>query len=662
MKVSDLQEILDKHKADKSYKHRDLTWEQIDAKALLSFNRLSNELKIKVLKVCTHYKLTDINIVMRARFMAQTNLFLLCKMLGYDQVSDKEYTWTDGKTYSPHETVCNDFFVTKDPTQKDFKTFASKYVDKKKRLLLIPRGCFKSTIDMADVVQWIITYPEVTILILTGILDLAKDFVGEIKRHFTLEDADEKYSSLFDIKKNLKAATLKEGDLSLFQILFPEHCVPKDEGKGYEYQTPAVTQAEKECTVFAASIEQSLTGWHVGIMKLDDVVTNENSLTIDRLKAVNKQVSINSAMLHPFGFLDKIGTWYDSEDTYGQDIKQYRKAQEKGDDFHIKVFIRPAWWANEEARKAGKIEEEMTEQDYDLLFGDPENPHALTYQRLKEFRSENAEYFGIKYLNDPTSLHKVKFPLELLHRRTISANLIPGTGMIVTAIDTAYSTQSWADYTVITTALIYGGRFYIIDMQRGKYNEYELPAMIAATALKWKPKRICIEESTGVKWIGREIYREMDKLKTRSPLEFVSLGKGSKSSSKMMKAKPVLRYLGDDRLLFSNSCPNLEEMYDELSKFGTAAGLHDDIVDSLSLLLNQFSGYAEMEGKLTAQQANFNPDPFSKQGYDMIHGLGRYAGLQEMQTENPEMSHRDVIKAYFEAAQSDHDPLSDLLS
>jgi len=303
----------------------------------------------------------------------------------------------------------------------------------------------------------------------------------------------------------------------------------------------------------------------------------------------------------------------------------------------------------------------MTKADYDLLFGDPENPHALTYEVLKQKLRD--PYFAIKYLNDPTQMHVVKFKRELLIRRTIHANLLPGTGMIVTAVDTAYSTKSWADYTVIITALIYGGRFYIIDMQRGRYNEFELPAIIAGVALKWKPKRICIEESVGVKWLGREIYREMDKLKVRSPLEFVSLGLGNKANSKMMKAKPVLRYLGDERLLISNSCPNLAELYDELEKFGTAAATHDDIVDALAILVNQFASYAEMEGKLTAQQSDFVPDPNAKNFYDLVHGVGKFSkyNIQEMQMENPDASLQELAKqAQMDSAEASNDPLSEI--
>lgn len=659
MKIEELPQLLDKHRLDKNYKHRELTWEEIDPKALDSFSRLPEDQRAKVLNVCKHYGLTDFDIILRARYLAQTNLFFLCKMLGYADTSDKEYTWLDGKTYTLHEYVCNEFFVDKDPTFSTFKSFAMQYIDKKERLLLIPRGCFKSTIDMADCVQWIINFSEVTILILTGILELAKDFVGEIKGHFELEDGDDKFAKLFDIKKNLKARTLKDGSPSLFQILFAEHTIPQEEGKHYEYQTPACPASEKECTISAASIEQSLTGWHVGVLKLDDVVTNENSQTVDRIKNINKQVSINAAMLHPFGFIDKIGTWYDLEDTYGQDMKNFKKAQEKGEDFPIKILVRGAWWANEAARKVGKIEEEMQEQDYDLLFGDPENPHALTYKFLSA-KKKTDPYFWIKYLNDPTQLHQIKFPRELLIRKTIQASLVPGTGMIVSTVDTAYSTKSWADYTVIITALIYGGKFYIIDMQRGRFNEFDLPAIIAGVAFKWKPKRICIEESVGVKWLGREVYREMDKLRVRSPLEFVSLGFGNKANSKMIKAKPVLNYLGTDRLLFVNSCPSLEDLYEELSKFGTAASTHDDIVDALALLVNQFSSYAEMEARITAQQVEFNPDVRAREAYNQVYGLGKYAAYKDAQIENPEISPQQFVQNERESQSMGVDPLADL--
>lgn len=658
-----LEELCTKHKNDKNYQYRDYTWEQIDEMATKSATRLTAEHQEKLAKVCKTYGLNDAKRVARYRFMAQTNLFFLCKLLEkYRDTTDHEYVWTDGKVHNTHEEICNGFFVRKDPTLATFKAFAAQYIEKKERLLLVPRGGFKSSIDMADVVQWIICFPEITILVLTGVLSLANDFVGEIKGHFTLEDGGT--PDLFG-KKALRPRRMHDGSLSLFQVLFPEHCIPASDGKSFEYQTPAVSVVEKETTVFAASIEQNLAGWHVCVLKLDDVVTEENSQTVDRMKNINKKVSIDKAILHPFGFYDKIGTWYDSEDTYGQDIKSRDKYATEGEEYPMEVYIRAAWWANEAARKAGKIEEEMTADDYDLWFCEPGNPHSLTYEKLRFLRKTDP-WFAIKYLNDPTQMHVVKFPRELLVRRTVNAAELPGTGMIVTCIDTAYSTKSWADYTVIITALIYGGRFYIIDMKRGRYNEYELPAMIAATALQWRPKRICIEDTgKAEKYVQREVYREMDKLKIRVPIQMVALGQGSKASSKKTKAGPVLRFLGDDRLRFINTVPSLEDLYDELSKFGTAASTHDDIVDALAILINQFAAYADIEGKMTEASSNYVPDIKMKAFYDQTYGDGKYSKYNASNTalEFPDMAPQELAQqAAMDAIEAAKDPLGDLFS
>src|SRR5208337_1447359 len=282
MTNAQLQQWVDKHRQDKNYHLRDLTDEKFLELANASFNRLTPDRMKKVLKVCAAVKLTDVDLIVKSRFLAQTNLFALCRLLNYSDMSDQEYVWTDGTAHNTHEEICNEFFVRKDPTKKNFKEFSSvkNYIDKKERLLLVPRGGFKSTMNMADFVQWTITFPEVTILVLSGVLSLANKFVGEIKGHFTLEEGGTDFAGLFVEKKNFRPRTMDDGTPFLFQALFAEHCIPLDDGKASEFQTPAVSNRQKEPTVFSASIEQSLTGFHVCVLKLDDVVTNENSLTV----------------------------------------------------------------------------------------------------------------------------------------------------------------------------------------------------------------------------------------------------------------------------------------------------------------------------------------------------------------------------------------------
>lgn len=662
MNVSNLAQMVEQHKLDKNYQHRDKSWDQIDVLAKASFARLSPEKRAQVMKVCAAFGLIDEKTVIRARFMAQTNLFFLCHMLGYKDMWDHEYVWVDDTVHNTHEEICNDFFVRKDPTIKTFKEFASGYIEQKQRLLLVPRGGFKSTMNMADCVQWIISFPEVTILVLSGVLKLAEKFIGEIKGHFTLEEGSAEYLGLLFPKKSFRPKELNDDDgYSVFQMLFAEHCVPVDDGKAAEFQTPATSAKGKEPTVFGASIEQNLAGFHMGVLKLDDVVTNENSLTAERIKGVNKQVSINQAMLMPYGFYDKIGTWYDSEDTYGVDIKNSKKYEAQGLSFPMKIYIRAGWWPNNAARKTGKIPEEMTKADYGLWF---DHPSHLCYEFLAE-KFITDEYFAIKYLNDPTVMHTVKFPRELLVRKTCTGNELPGTGMIVTCIDTAYSQKSWADYTVIITALIFGGRFFIIDMVRGRFNEYELPAMIAATALKWKPKHICIEDTgKAEKYVQREAYREMDKLKVRCPIRMVTLGQGTSKKSKAAKAGPVLRYLGDDRMKFVNTCPGLEELYDEMSKFGTASSTHDDIVDALAILVNEFAGYADAQAKIQAAELDFSPDPKGTSFYNQVYGLGKFDkfNAHNLALGFPENAPDTLAKqAAEEAAYANNDPFADLM-
>jgi hypothetical protein len=401
----ELDKMVGQHRLDPNYQYRDAA--DFDARAKESWARLSKDRQSLVMAACTRVGLTDGELVVRARFLAQTNLFFLCKFLGYKDMSSDQYIWTDGTVHNTHEEICNDFFVRKDPTVKSFKLFANAYstnVDKKERLLLVPRGGFKSTMNMVDSIQYVLCWAETTILVLSGVLSLATAFVGEIKGHFTLEEGEAEWAGVYGFKKNLRPRKMEDGTFFLFHALFAEHCIPEDDGKASEFQTRAAVQL-REPTIFSASIEQSLTGFHVCVLKLDDVVTNENSLTIDRLKAVNKQVSINQAMLHPYGFYDKIGTWYDQEDTYGQDIKNSKKYEEEGDSFPMKIYVRPCWWPTDEAKKLGKIEEEMSETDYNYWFN---VPGQLTYEFLRN-KKKTDPYFAIKYLNDPTQMHVIKF-------------------------------------------------------------------------------------------------------------------------------------------------------------------------------------------------------------------------------------------------------------
>lgn len=665
MELAKLHEEYLAKRHDPNYQHRDLEDTEFMRLAEQAFSKLPPQQQEKVWSAWQQYGDGVHSNMIRYRYLAQTNLFFLCHILEkYNQA-----------TYHTHEYICNGFFVAKDPSFLTFEQFANQYTDLKRRMLLVPRNGFKSSLDMADCVQYIICYPEITILIMTGTLVLATDFVGEVKGHFTLEPTlqnDSRGRPTYR-PRNMMDKITGAWTPSMFQVLFAEHCVPPDEGKKTEFNTPACSVSDKEPSVRAASIEQTLSGMHFGVLKLDDVVTNENSTTPTRISAVNKQISINRGMLNPYGFVDVIGTWYDEHDFYGETLKnEEKRANEDGklsniigtidsgrfdSSVVVKTHLRACWWPNEEAKKQGKIEAEMTADDYVYWF-----PERLTYEFLKIEQQTDEFGFAIKYLNNPRVINRIKFPRELMVRKTIPSTMLPHQGMIVTVIDTAYSTQSWADYTVIITALIYGGRFYVVNMRRGRYNEYQLPAVIAEVGQQWKPKHISIEESVGVGWLQREIRREMTKLQISIPVQLVSLGKGSKSRNKAVKAKPLARLLGDDRFYFTTGCEGLADIYNELEQFtGTKDDKHDDIVSALSLLVEQYGAYAEQDGRvqgMLSQQA-FVSERQSAARHRLIHGLGEYSRYNASNDDNPQTAF-DVGQSIAQApAEPYSDPLLD---
>lgn len=675
MQLKQLRELYEKCRHTPNYQHKDTLDIDFLVAAKKSFSKLTDKQKDAVQKSWaaaikqSGEQLTKDTAeeMLRYRYLAQTSLFFLGNLLQtYSQM-----------TLSTHEEICNEFFVRKDPTFPTFEQFANQYTDLKDRMLLVPRGGFKSSIDIADCVQWIICYPGIAILILTGVYKLAGDFVGELRQHFTMMEnaaSDSKAKVTYKVR-DLTDRLTGEASGSMFQVLFPEHCIAPGEGGQFEFDSPASGGGDqREPTVRAASIEQALSGMHFGVLKLDDVVTNENCLTADRLEKINKQISVNRAMLHPYGFNDVIGTWYDERDYYGVTIKQEETfALEEGlldsirgsvdsgrfnSNVYVKVYLRSAWWPTAAAKAAGKIEEEMKKEDWEFWF-----PERLPYEFLIKEKKKDPDGFSIKYLNNPRLINRVKFPRELLLRRTIPHSQFPSQGIMVTAVDTAYSTKSWADYTVILTALIFGGRFYIVNMVRGRFSEYDLPAVIAGAGFKWKPKRIAIEDSVGVKWMGRELRREMDKLRISIPVEYCTLGYGSKLRSKQLKAKPVLRLLGDERLYFLNSCEGLEEIYGEMEKFtGTSDDAHDDIVSAISLLVEQFGGYADMDSRINAINMDYVTDRQTKARHDLIYGMGAYRqyNADQMLDDNP-VTAFDINSSPANIVHDSYrDPLADL--
>ena len=91
---------------------------------------------------------------------SEASATFLAQLLGYSEITERT-----------HREVCQ-FFVQKDPSIANFREFAEADTDQHDRLLWLPRGGFKSSLNIVDCVQYIVCWPDIR-------LNIMPDGIGE---------------------------------------------------------------------------------------------------------------------------------------------------------------------------------------------------------------------------------------------------------------------------------------------------------------------------------------------------------------------------------------------------------------------------------------------------------------------------------------------------
>lgn len=532
----------------------------------------------------------------KQRKQAQTDLFWLAKeVLGYDLVDNFycpehplcqsqiaascSFCGQNLKPYpgniffngdqSIHRAIC-DFFIKKDPDK-----LISEQHEIKNRLLMVPRGSLKSSIDEADCVQWIIAFPDVRIALLTAAKDLAEAFVGNVRRFFVVSESD-------DSQKHY----------TKFQLLFPEHCV-KDSDKGPKdrFITPGrIKQNIPQPSLHAISLEKTTSGWHYDCGKYDDVVSNANSghqTSAEQRDNVRKDIGLARSLVEPYGYHDNIGTPYADDDAYAYQLA----TSEQGS---LKIMVHPAWKVKPETEKKKAFDPfyKLVEEDYDLLIPfiikQGKKEPRLSYKFLKG-ASADIENFPCQYLCQPNALRIVKFTDPILRSHLIPSTSLPqaGTFQTVMAWDFAYSEEKGRDFSVGTVAwfVIQGpqaGKAYIVDMVRGRFSKSELASNVARLANRWRVEKIGIEKSNGADFLENDILREAHRLGFHDCPQPEWFPVDSNQHAKNSRAEGLETLLIGDRLFFSSDIAIIEDVIKEFIRFKPGTKRKDDSVDSVA--------------------------------------------------------------------------------
>ena len=502
---------------------------------------------------------------------------------------------TENIFLDPQYDVFAELFVKKDPSVPILEASSVKT-----RLLLWPRGGAKSSYDAVDTVQWVLCYPSIRILFLTGEASLSQGFISEIKGFFTLREEAPSFMNMF----------------------FPEHCcLRKDMGAGNVFTTPvykAKKTGRKEGTVRASSVGKTKAGWRFEVIKADDAVSDKNSETPEQCASISEKLFLAEKLLMPGGFFkDYVGTRYAEEDHYGVLLEKYLAVGEvetttgvgwvltRNKTFSIDILVGRACQIKPEAedrlRREGRPVNyiEAREEGCILLL-----PKRQPYSWLMGEFSNNEKVFEGQLNQNPRVASQRGFSRLSLIKATVPYNMLPRVGPISQFWDLSFSTKKGTDYCVGSSVMwseddLYdiqgkktGGKKtvgYVRKLVRDRFNPFTAAQAIVQLVVEERPFILGIEDAGGSKNLEPTIHAEAIKtgdahvIAVCTHIEWVT--PSNQFDAKRIRMGGLIPWVEEGRLKFANYCmqpkyETLDAMYDEFERC-MSSHHHDDIPDNL---------------------------------------------------------------------------------
>lgn len=160
----------------------------------------------------------------------------------------------------------------------------------KRKLIILPRGCFKSSLASVSYPIWLLMKnPNLRILLDSELYSNSKNFLREIKGHLRRPELVELFGEFYNDK------CWGEGEIIIKQR----------------------TRIVKEASITASGIGSEKTGQHFDIIICDDLNSPTNSGTQEGREKVISHYRYNTSILEPEGTMLVIGTRYSENDLPG---------------------------------------------------------------------------------------------------------------------------------------------------------------------------------------------------------------------------------------------------------------------------------------------------------------------------------------------------------
>jgi predicted phage terminase large subunit-like protein len=441
-----------------------------------------------------------------------------------------------------HKPLCQ-FFIKKNPRKPWLLQDSTK-----NRLLLAPRGHFKTTIDLCDIIQWMLAFPDITIALFSGTEPLTARMVDEIKQHF-----------------------LMNGD---FREMYPQW-VPQahlsEFGQKGSFTLPCRGQIRREPSLSITTLKSTRAGAHFDVQKFDDVVHEKNSITAVLNRETTRQWSSTLPLLNPGGYRDVIGTLYSYDCFYAPILE----GQAKHGRQDWKILVESAL-KREPDQDLFRPEAILFPQRFCVDLN--ENPGK---QNLQQIWRDDPDLFASQYMNDPLSLASDQFAIARLKAHQIDRRDIPATTNLYMTWDLAYSTADRSDYSVgVLGGYSPNGSLYIIDICRGRFRPAEIIEEIIKQYRRWPVVRVGIEKDQAANMLAPGLEMRQRELGLYIPVDLIPVKlKGMHPEQQILALGPLLE---QHKLWFCQSANHLEECFREFSRFPKYS--HDDICRAVSLM------------------------------------------------------------------------------
>jgi phage terminase large subunit-like protein len=507
----------------------------------------------------------------------------------------------------PHRMLFNQMIkllpVNADGTAPDIALIDRQF---KKRLVLWPRGVFKTSAVIVLIIQIILNYPDTRIIFLTGGDQLAKNQLARIKKMF-------------------------EHPTQRFLELFPEFCLTSKFNKKtkvwVDVHEPLGTQKQftvpcrstgftsAEPTMAIYSTKSAKSGLHAEFIFIDDLVNDQNYKNAKMLETVYQHYLDICPLLDPAGMMVLTGTRYSFGDTYE---RIQNKAHEDGEDGIWKVSVKSCWTygclncSHPDSHHDYSVNALQPPCFYSDCVGYAKNisdkgvlfPKATTrkgkeigwtLEYLEKLKKDlGASFFANQYENNPVATETQTFTETMIGGVTLhDMNQFPPylTSATFALCDLAYSDSDDSDLSVIYIFRKFQGALWIFRCISGHWGSADLVANVLKVLQTERPLKMYLEKNLGWEAMDNLIRATADTVGLKSvPIEWIGGASNNKKGAKEIRIKGIQGMISNRRLWLFVGMENYQTLVNQLVKFPRIP--HDDYADTLAMVCEAPTGWA----------------------------------------------------------------------